>query len=460
MRFPTSSRAPRPTTSNRMQRYASPWSRDPATAHGPRAPGLRPALLLCLLLLTAAPLTAAGATGSEAFEAGVAASREGDYRGAVERFEVARRAGLDTSALHFNLGVAYYRLDEIGRARESFRRAYRAGDMAAPAAYNLGRIAREQGEIDTARRWFRRAVNRAQTGAVRAQARRALSGLGVAARDSLGLVSLGIGYDSNVQLAPEETADVSRESDLFASAQLYGRRGLGGGAYLYGGGYTEQYIDEDDFSLLSLSGGAGWRGSGDTRPDARVGVRHTRFGGDAFQDTVLARGGITQRLGRDSLRLRLRAGSYDGASGFGHLDGDGVGASVEWEHVAADSSWSVEAGTEQVDRADSDAGNDFFSLSYDAVALDVARTQRLGGDARLRLSAGWKGYRYDDPEVRNGSELGRRDEDRVELGLSYDAPLEGAWRWTGGIEAAYRDSTVDEFDYTRVRSTFGVERLF
>ncbi|MDZ7749988.1 MAG: tetratricopeptide repeat protein [Halofilum sp. (in: g-proteobacteria)] len=429
-------------------------------ARGPRGPGLRPVILICLLLLAVVSVPALAATADEAFQAGVAASREGDHREAVERFEAARRAGLDTSALHFNLGVAYYRLGELERARESFRRAYRAGDMAAPAAYNLGRIAREQGDIAAARRWFRRAVDRARTDAVRAQARRALSDLGVAVRDSLGLVSLGVGYDSNVQLAPEESADVSRESDLFASAQLYGRRGLGDGAYLYGGGYTEQYLDEDDFSLLSLAGGAGWRGTGDTRPHARIGLRHTRFGGDAFQDTVLARAGVTWRLGRDSLRAGLRVDSYDGASGFGYLDGDGVGASLQWEHVGANASWSLEADVEQIDRADSDAGNDFFSLSYEAVALDVERTRQLGGSARLRLSAGWKGYRYDDPEVRDGSALERRREDRLKLGMSYEAPLEGGWWWTGGIDATHRESNIDEFGYDRVRATFGVERLF
>lgn len=428
-----------------------------------RAVRARAALLslLCTLLLAAAPAPAGAAAGSDAFRAGVEAAQAGEYRDAVEHFEAARRAGVDTSALHFNLGVALYRLGEIERARASFRRAYRAGDMAAPAAYNLGRIAREQGEIAAARRWFGRAVERAQTATVGARARRALGDLGVAARDSLGLVRLGVGYDSNVQLAPEETADVSRESDLFASAQVYGRRGVGGGAYLYGGGYTEQYIDEDDFSLLSLTGGAGWRGSGDTRPDARVGIRHTRFGGDAFQDTVSARTGVARRLGRASVRAGIRAQSYNGASGFGSLDGDGLGASVEWEYADAGGLWSVGAEAEQIDRADAERNGDFFSLSYSAVALEVRRSQRLEGRARLEVGAEWKGYRYDDAEVRQGEPpLERRDEDRVELTLGYEQPLGNGWQWNARLEVTERASNIDEFDYTRVRPTFGVERLF
>lgn len=419
------------------------------------------ALFLCIPLLLAAPVPTAAAA-SDAFEAGVAASRAGNYREAVEHFEAARRAGLDTPALHFNLGVALYRAGETERAQASLRRAYREPEMAAPAAYNLGRIAREAGDTAAARRWFGRAVERARTDAVRARARRALAALERGpVRDSLALVGLGAGYDSNVPLAPDESTTVSREADLLTSAQAYARRRLDGGAYLFASGYTEQYRDGHDADLVTVVVGGGWRGAGEGRPDARVAIRHVRFGGDAFEDAVLARVGRKWRLGPGSVRLGLETDRYAGASGFDHLDGDAVRARATWRRPEGEGLWTLDAMAERVDRRDADAGDDFFSFSYHAAALELGHTRPLDGDARVRLSAGWKGYLYDDPEVRTDrGELGRRREHRVSVRASYEAPLAGDWWWTAGVEGDERDSSVNDYDYSRVRAILGVERTF
>lgn len=417
---------------------------------------------MCLLpLLVAAPGAAVAAAAGDAFEAGVAASRAGDHRQAVEHFEAARRAGLDTPALHFNLGVALYRLGETERAQASFRRAYRGPEMAAPAAYNLGRIAREAGDLAAARRWLGRAVEHARTDAVRVRARRALTALErEPAPDSLALVSLGVGHDSNVPLAPDESATVSREADQFTSAQVYARRRFAGGAYLFATAYTEQYLDAHESDLVAIAGGAGWRGSGEGRPDARLVVRHLRLGGDAFEDAALARAGITRPLGPGSVRLGIETDRYAGASGFDHLDGDAVRARATWRRPEGEALWTIDAMAERVDRRDADAGDDFFSFSYSAAALEVGHTRPLEGDARLRLSADWKGYRYDDAEVRDGNELRRRREHRVGARASYEAPLMGDWSWSAGLEGDDRDSNVDVYDYSRLRVTFGVERAF
>lgn len=448
-------------TTGRRGQPTDPCATRPRALEGKGAARVRVALFLCLLLPLGAPVPALAVAVTEAFEAGVTASRAGNHREAVERFEAARRAGLDTPALHFNLGVALYHLGEMERARASFLRAYREPEMAAPAAYNLGRIAREQGDIAAARRWFGRAVERARTEAVRARARRALAALGRGpAADAFALVSLGAGHDSNVQLAPDESAALSRESDLFASTQVYARRRLDGGAYLFASGYTEQYLDVHNADLVSVAGGAGWRGSGDARPDARVVARHVRFGGDGFEHAVLARTGTERRLVPGSVRLGIEADRYAGASGFDYLDGNAVRARATWRRPDGEALWTVDATAERVDRRDADASDEFFSFSYNAASLELGHTRPLAGDAHLRLSADWKGYRYDDPEIRGGTERERRREHHFGLRAFYEMPLEGAWWWRAGLEGDYRESNIGTYDYSRLRATFAVERSF
>lgn len=438
---------------------------DPATArqripHRHRgAARKRAALSFCILLLCATAAAAAG--GSDAFRAGVEASRAGDYREAVQHFEAARRAGLDTPALHFNLGVALYRMGAIERARSSFLRAYRKPELAAPAAYNLGRIARETGETTAALRWFTRTVELARTDAVRVRAQRTLTALERApAPDSLVFASAGMGYDSNVELAPDESAALSREADLFASAQAFAVRRVGGGVYLFGTAYTEQYRNEHDSDLVTVAAGGGWRGSGERRPHVRLGVRHERLGGDTFENALLARADIEGGPGPGSARLGIEAERHAGGPAFDYLDGNAGRAFISWQPGLGEGLWTLDAEIQRVNRRDADEGDDFFSFSYWAAALEMGHKRRLGPDAALLLSAGWTGYRYDDPEVRGGLERDRRREHRIEIGAAYEQQIGNGWRSTTRLERDYRESTVETYDYSRLRFMQGFEYTF
>ncbi|MFP4616056.1 MAG: tetratricopeptide repeat protein, partial [Thiohalorhabdus sp.] len=103
-----------------------------------RARPFLPGILALLLLL---PTDTSAASGSEAFEEGLAAYRADHLEKALERFEAAREAGLDQPALHHNLGTVYYRLGRYPEARRAFQRLLEDPGSTALAHYNLGLVA-------------------------------------------------------------------------------------------------------------------------------------------------------------------------------------------------------------------------------------------------------------------------------------------------------------------------------
>ncbi len=423
----------------------------------------RMAIAVALALVLAAPGAATAASAGEAFQQGVDAAREDDYRQAIEHFEAARRAGLDTGALHYNLGVARYRMGELAEAEAAFRRAVDSGSMVAPAHYQLGRIARERGARVQARNHFRSAVRQATTDSLRQRARSALAALDrtPAAPDYV-YVGFGGGHDSNIALTPSDASGVSEESDQFLDAVVVGRWPLSGGTYLRGSVYIQRFFDEDDFDLTTLRGGVGRVGrlGGDWRWDAWVDGRHQRFGGDAFENSALAGGGLQRPLGPTwSLELDYRFELARGASGFGFLDGIEHRFDVALDERGR-TGWDLSAGLGVSDRDDRETADDFFSFSYDEVRLAADYTFRLDARHHLTLSGDWRRRDFDGQEVRNGQSRGSREDDLIGLGAALDRQLGRDWNAHASLRVEERDSTLNQFDFDREVVRLRIERVF
>jgi tetratricopeptide (TPR) repeat protein len=85
-----------------------------------------------------------------AYQAGVNALREQNYREAIRNFRTARRALPNSGAINFALGLAYSGAGEADDAREAFERASR-DDTAPPGTrLQLGLIYLQQGNRDAA----------------------------------------------------------------------------------------------------------------------------------------------------------------------------------------------------------------------------------------------------------------------------------------------------------------------
>ncbi|MFW5970337.1 MAG: tetratricopeptide repeat protein, partial [Halofilum sp. (in: g-proteobacteria)] len=416
-----------------------------------------------LALLLVIPLAVSAATAREAFRQGVEAARDDDYQQAIEHFEAARRAGLDTGALHFNLGVALYRVDRLDEAEAAFRRAVDSGSMVAPAHYQLGRIARERGETGRARSAFRRAADTAGTDLLRQRARDALARLEAAPSppDHVYL-GLGGGHDSNIALTPSDASGASERSDQFLDAVLVGRWPLDERLYLRGSAYLQEFFDEDQFSLLALRGGAGRVGrlGGAWEWNVWADGRHQRLGDDAFDNALLAGGRLQRPLNADwRLRFDYELELARGATGFGFLDGADNGFDVSIDERGR-SGWTLSAGIATADRYDLETADEFFSFSYDEVSLAVDHTFQLDTDHHLTVSGDWRHRDYEGQEVREDGARGTREEDRYGVGVALDRRLDRDWNARADLRVEWRDSTVADFDYDREMLRVRLERVF
>lgn len=418
------------------------------------------AVLAAVFAFQAAPSAAQGP--EESFRRGVAAVRAGDPERAVEHFEAARAAGLATGALHFNLGVAYYRAGRPVDAETSFRRAVDSGTMVAPAFYQLGRLARERGDRAQARDYFRRAAGAARTPALRRHARAALEGLARTPPPDYVYVGIGGGHDSNLALTPSDASGVSEESDAFLEGVLVARVPLDERHYFRGSVYLQEFLSEDDFSLVSLRGGIGRVGllDGGWRWDLWLDGRHREFGGRAFDNAALGGGELRRPLGPGwRVELDYRLDLVDGAGGFGFLDGVGHELAARLDERGR-AGWRLDASLATSDRDDRETADDFFSFSWTELRLAARYGLRLGTGDLLTLAGDWGMRDYDGTEVRDGMRLGTREDDLAGLEAALDRRLDANWSLRLALRLEQRDSSLAEFDYDRQIVTATFERVF
>ena len=421
------------------------------------------AIVLLAAALLAGPACAhAASSPAENFDRGVAAARAGNHDRAIEHFEAARRAGLDSGALHFNLGVSYYRAGRLEEAESAFRRAANSDAMVAPAHYQLGRLARQRGDRAAAREHFRQAARRAQTNALRQRARGALRAVASVAPPRVAYLGVGAGHDSNLALTPSEASGTSEQSDAFVDGVLVGRWPLEDRFYLRASTYVQKYLEEDDFDLLALRAGLGRVGSlaGGWRWDAWIDGRYQAFGGDAFENALLAGGRLQRPLStRWSVELDYRFELARGASGFGFLDGYEHRVSAALDERGREG-WNLFVGAGTSDRDDRTTADDFFSFSWSEFRLQAEKTHRLDDDHWLAVAADWRRRRYDGSEIRDGARLGSREDDLFGVEAELERRLDRDWRATLSLRLERRDSTIAEFDYDREIIRVGFDRTF
>lgn len=419
-------------------------------------------IALASLFVPSVAAVSAAETPATAFERGVAAAQSGDFETALEAFQRAQHAGMDSAGLYFNLGVAYFRTGETTAARRAFQAAIERGEMVAPAAFNLGRIAAEADEPAVARRWFQRAAEAAQTEQVR---QRALARLdNQPPRRFAGSLRAGVGHDSNVAAAPSSGARQSERSDSFGRFSGYGRYVLDDHWSLDGQAYTERYRDEDDFDLTFLRTGLRWQGNSvdGQRTGAKAGLRAIRFGGESAERALLI--GADQRLSGLSeagdLVVDGQISARDGQDPFAYLDGTGYRLGIEWQSDSRGSDWSSRLELARVDRDDLTLGNEFFSFSWTGIEWSGQWRPALPGPLSFELSASLAERRYDDAERRAGRDLGRRDATRYRTAAALSGPLAAAWSWRAEVTVEGRDSGLDRFDYDRTVAALDVATRF
>jgi len=421
-------------------------------------------VLAALLLGVVAPRTAA-ADVPQAFEQGINAFRAGDFSAALQAFLEARRAGLDTPALHYDLGATYYRLQRYPEAEAEFQGLAGERGWAALALYHLGLIAQRTGREQQASEYFSRAQRTTNDPALRALADTALARLGAPSPRTSAVASLAGGYDSNVALTQDITAaGISHQGDSFVEALASASHRLGGDAaqatYAYGGLILRRYRDLTQFDATGARAGLSYETDSGRLQTSVGGNFDTAYvGGGPFSHGATLDAQARRRTDSGDVRGRYQYGYIRGGAGYEYLDG--------WEQrFSADAGFALSPGFVRVgyelelnNRRDLQQGSDFSSASPTRNSLYV--TAALGGFAgwQTDVRGEYRVSRYNDPDVVGGVEVRRKD-DRAGFALRSSRRLSGVWR--AFIDYSYyrNQSTLDTYDYSRYQAMIGIEAVF
>lgn len=435
-------------------------------------------LLLCSLGWAGPVLAAKGA--EQAYDAGVAAFRAGDYALARQRFEEARRRGLDTPNLQVNLGLTYYRLGEYDRAREWLERVRHDLRYTAVADYHLGLMAADRGDRDEALHYLRSVHALAPSAVLRDQASAAMrrlddvpldegpATLDVPEPDGVYFVRAATGFDSNPELVNETldrpvTDQGAGYLDALANLEHPLERTAFGTTLFRADLRVRQYGEESGFDYQS--GRLGLRQSWQAGA-WRLGVGGEGgaawLDGEAYQGTGAVAVDGRRRLERVSLTLRAEAERIAGEGEYAYLDGWRQRAEVELARSLGGLRARLEADFERNERDDLAVGSEFSSYSPTragiGVALGTPALRRYAGEVRAR----YRNSRYADPNrfLEGGALREERRTDRLStVGVRIRMRGGSTLAWLLDYQFSRNESSIDAFGYARHVALLGIEWL-
>ncbi|TDT44607.1 tetratricopeptide repeat protein [Halospina denitrificans] len=433
-------------------------------------------LLPSLLLVSTAALFALGGNDVKAadnradalFNKGVESFQRGDLKEAVRYLEQAKAAGKDSVGLLYNLGVAHFRAGNLDAAAGYFRALLDYPDEQALAHYNLGLIALEQADTEAAVRHFRAADQAGADDRIRGLAREQLARLDApvtapspAPGPGTLLAGLGAGHEDNLNLASDQTL---QESSAFQDGFLW----------------ASQDVARSGNLNLRLTGLASFRQyNGASEADqqlARPGLA-LDYSQDDWQGTGMADsewqwldGKRLER--RDRLRAevsrRFDAGWIDAGgeivnvaagSRFPELDGRDIGLDLGVLWFWSDA-WVADLEYRFTDEDREDLSRPGYFLSTSPRRHGVRAQARFYPESPwdFRASAFYEHSRYPDPEIREGVEQQRRQEDLWRFSSQARYSFGDGWRLTLDGEWETNSARLESRDYDRFEIRAGVEK--
>lgn len=403
-----------------------------------------------LLLTLNISTTLAEESHDTAFEYGVKAFSQGEYKKAAEFFEASRKAEDKSLALYYNLGVSYFKLKNYSEARKNFKLLTSESNLAPLAHYNLGLVALKGSDKQTAKKHFQITFRTAKEVKLRQLAKIQLdNSAGPKRKIWSGFFSVAGGYDDNVALNIDNTVEASDIKDEFveviggASAQLAGTRA--NGLQLSSTIYSKRYREVKEFSFDNLRIGP--------EMDRKIGKWNTTLKG--FVDWGFIDGNLFESIfsaeitgnrkihNKLSLRLRYRL-----------------------SRINASSAYESQSGTRHrlISEIRSNINNIFTRLGY---TLELNNRNDLSFPTRhsIYFSANRNltnilnteltcQYRYS-----NYKNINRNDR-RFWLTFKLYRDIPWKLRLFGKYDFIKNSSNIDQSDYTSNIISIGIERFF
>lgn len=427
---------------------------------------LRAAVLRCCLVAMSLQVSPAlAATGNELFASGVTAFKSGNFRLAVDDFQQALAAGLDSPTLQYNLGVSLYKLGRYTEAEAAFRACARDPAWAPLASYNMGLSAYQRGAPAVAEEYFEDARRTADTDEVRTLASAMLERLGTRSSRTRAILTAAAGYNDNVTLtANNQTLQTTRQPDSFAELLATATGGWGSGssaprwdASLYNVSYRE--LTENNITELLLGASqpavlAKWRldAGGQWQYVLREGQRFQQIGSLRFE-------GSREWPSRREVRIALLFSTIDALDGdFEFLAGSRQQADVSLAQPAGRGLIRTGIALERNDRKDLTTATEFFSYSPTRYGVRVEGVWPVTTHWRLEPAARYYANRYADPDRRANGVIATREDEYLELSLRAKRRLVLPWQLVAEYTYVHNTSNLPEFTYSQRLILIGVSR--
>ena len=395
--------------------------------------------LLASVLILTVPITSLAASPSN-FEQGKQAFKKGNYQGAVEAFERARKAGVRRVSLYYNLGVSYYKLGRYKEAKKNFKIVKRNKRMAPLANYNLGLVAEKEKQRDVAKKYYSTVLKTSRDKKLRALAQRNLDKL----RDKLGVwkgaVSAKIGYDSNVTSAAAGTpagASSFLAFSAFTNNLLRGTRR--DGLYLTGDILLTEYMSQNEDQSAIRAGLKKTTMWGKHRAHYAGYLSGSTYRGSAYQSKLTFEAGTRRNYGKGkSFRTRYRYENISSQNAaYDYLQGWRQKLRVERRNYSKDAKLRYYYELELNDRQDTG------TASYSP----MRHTVRASYGAPLSRSWDWKGdlsYRISSfPLV----VAPQRSDNRWRLSFSASKKISKDLKFRTRLRHTNNSSTVTTYNY-------------
>lgn len=412
---------------------------------------IRSSIYWIILLLTLnISTTLAEESHDTAFEFGVKAFSQGEYKKAAEFFEASRKADNKSTALYYNLGVSYYKLKNYSEARKNFELLTSESNLVPLAHYNLGLVALKGGDKQAAKKHFQITFRTAKEGKLRLLAKKQLDNSARPERKIWsGFISVAGGYDDNVALNVDDTVEASDIKDEFveviggASAQLVGTRA--NGIQLSSTIYSKRYREAKEFSFDNFRIGP--------EVDRKIGEWNTTLKG--FVDWGFIAGNLFESIfnaeitgnrrihNKLNLRLRYRlsrinaSSAYESQSGTRHRLISEIRTNIN--NIYTRLGYTLELNNRN-DLSFPTRHTIYFSANRNLI--DTLNTEITGQ------------YRYSN--YKNIT----RDDRRLWLTFKLYREIPWKLRLFGKYEFIKNSSNIDQSDYASNIISIGIERFF
>lgn len=420
------------------------------------------------LLLGLALSSTVLASNDPDFQAGLQAFRAGDYATALEHFESAQQAGVDSPGLYYNLGVVHYRLGHYEQARQAFTQAAASQEFASLAQYNLGLVALKQGDQQRALAAFRKAQEGKDIAVLRlADEQIARIEKASKAEPDAWNFSFGIygGYDDSI--VDPVTQIGTTTGDSFTEI-FVGTRGIVSGDSRRGvrldlAGYFVRYAEEDSNDAdVFRAGLSGLTPLGRWQTETSIQLERSALGGEGYlQAAHLVASGYRPLLPAIALLLDYRFTALQALETV-YEPQEGIRHKLDMALRGGDFNNYLEAGYrfEHNDREDLQEGTLFTSYSPTRHEVRIRGRGAISGTLGISGEIAQRESRYNDPDRFADGSLITREDSRTSARLMLTGRLGTRWEMELGYEHNDNDSNIAAYDYTQNLYWIGVSGLF